>query len=336
MRLVNGARLALAATAAVTLTACGSTAAPPASGSRTSPGGTPSTSATRSAPATRPDSATPPGSATRRGSATRPASAIPGPPAGSRAEAAALARLLLSRVPLPPGARRLPQIPLPPSLTAPAYGYAGGSASLDQYQLFVLAQPVGTAAAMLAARVPPGMGDGGTGGGGTTRDVSYLARSVLAGIASAQLVLTIAPASSGGSMLRADAQVIWYPPRSAAEYIDPARYHVLGLVVTIFGRNPHTVRKVVTSQAFIARLAETLDRAQAEPTATVVCPADFEDYQLSFSVSRSSRPEVTVRANETGCGGAQVAVNGQSQPSLADYGAVGALVRQVVPVTPEI
>src|SRR5271165_2444890 len=130
MRLVNGARLALAATAAVTLTACGSTAAPPASGSRTSPGGTPSASATRSAPATQPDSA------------TRPASAIRGcPPAGSRAEAAALAQLLLSRVPLPPGARRLPQTPLPPSLTAPAYGYAGGSASLDQYQLFVLAQP---------------------------------------------------------------------------------------------------------------------------------------------------------------------------------------------------
>jgi hypothetical protein len=306
MRLVNGARLALAATAAVTLTACGSTAAPPVSASRTSPGGTPS------------------------------ASAIPGPPAGSRAEAAALAQLLLSRVPLPPGARRLPQIPLPPSLTAPAYRYAGGSASLDQYQLFVLAQPVGTVAAMLAARVPPGMGDGGTGGGGTTQDVSYLARSVPAGIASAQLVLTIAPASSGGSLLRADAQVIWYPPRSAAEYIDPARYHVLSLVVMIFGRNPHTVRKVVTSQAFIARLAETLDRAQAEPTATVVCPADFEDYQLSFSVSGSGRPAVTVRANETGCGGAQVAVNGQSQPSLADYGSVGALVRQVVPVTPEI
>ena len=195
---------------------------------------------------------------------------------------------------------------------------------------------MGTAAAMLAARIPPGMGDGGTGGGGTTQDVSYLARSVPAGIASAQLVLTIAPASSGGSLLRADAQVIWYPPRSAAEHIDPARYHVLSLVVTIFGRHPHTVRKVVTSQAFIARLAETLDRSQAEPTATVVCPADFEDYQLSFSVSGSSHPAVTVRANETGCGGAQVAVNGQSQPSLADYGAVGALVRQVVPVTPEI
>ncbi len=130
--------------------------------------------------------------------------------------------------------------------------------------------------------------------------------------------------------------ILRYPSRSAAEYIDPARYHVLSLVVTIFGRRPHTVRTVVTSQAFIARLAETLDQMQAETPGAWACPADFEDYQLSFSVSRPSRPAVVVRTTESGCGGAQVAVNGQSQPSLADYGAVGALVRQVVPVTPEI
>jgi hypothetical protein len=152
------------------------------------------------------------------------------------------------------GARRLPQTPLPPSLTAPAYGYAGGSASLDQYQLSVLAQPVGTAAALLAARVPPGMGDGGTDGGGTTQDVSFLARSVPAGIASAQLVLTIAPASSGGSLLRADAQVIWYPPRSAAEYIDPARYHLMSLTVTIFDLGFHHARPAVDNAALTDNL----------------------------------------------------------------------------------
>ena len=307
MRLVNGVCLALAATAAVTLTACGSTAAPPATGS-----------------------------------ATRPISGIPGPPARSRAEAAALARLLLSRLPLPSGASHLPQTPLPSSLSEPAVRSATDTAAyLDQYRLFALAQPMAAAAAFLAAHVPPGLSAGSTGQGSgpdgiTMQEVGYLARSVPVGIASAQLVLTIVPGSAGGSLLRADAQVIWYPSRSAAEYIDPARYHVLSLVVTIFGRNPHTVRRVVTSEAFIARLAETLDRSQAAPTAMVVCPADFEDYQLSFSLSGSSRPAVTVWANETGCGGAQVAVDGHSQPSLADYGAVGALVRQVVPVTPEI
>ncbi|HJY74752.1 MAG TPA: hypothetical protein VJ347_23505, partial [Streptosporangiaceae bacterium] len=64
--------------AAVALAACGSVVAPPASGPHSSPAGTPITSATRSA------------------------SAVPGPPAGSRPQAAALARQLLSRLRLPP------------------------------------------------------------------------------------------------------------------------------------------------------------------------------------------------------------------------------------------
>ena len=96
------------------------------------------------------------------------------------------------------------------------------------------------------------------------------------------------------------------------------------------------MHKVVTSQAFIARLAEVLDRMRAEPLGTVACPAIFAQYQLAFSVSRHSRPVVVVSSNETGCGGSGVTVNGQQQPPLADHGTVAALVGQVVTVTPEI
>ena len=314
--------VAVTVAAAVALTACGSVVAPPASGPRSSPDGTPRAIATRSAPA------------------TRSAAAVPGPPAGSRADAAALARLMLSRLRLPPGARRPPG-PLPPSLSQPAMEIAGGTASLDQHQLFALAQPMDPAAAYLAAHVPADQTPGGTGessgpDGVTMREVSDMVRSLPAGIAGAQLVLTVVPATSGGSLLRADAQVIWYPPRSAAEYIDPARYHVLSITVSVYGRRPHTVRKVVTSRTFIARLAQALDWMQAEPPGVVACPADFEDYQLSFSVSAHSRPAVVVSANGSGCGGAQVTVDGRAQPALADHGTVAALVRQVVSATPEI
>jgi len=304
MRLVTGAILVLVAT----LTACGSAAAP----------GT--------GPITHPN-------------ALRAAAPLPTPPAGTRAEAAALARQLLARLILLPGAIRLPQIPLPSSLTAAAYGYAGGSASLDQYQLFALAQPMDTAAAFLAAHVPPGLGDGGTGSGsstdgGTMQDVAYLARSVPAGIAGAQLVLTITPARSGGSLLRADAQVIWYPPRTAAEYIDPVRYHALIIDVTIYGgRKLRTVHAVVTSRAVIARIAEALDRSQAEPTAAIVCPSDAATYQLAFSVSKQGRPVVTVWSAQSGCGGSGITVNGHAQPSLADYGTVATLVDRALGLT---
>jgi hypothetical protein len=295
-----------------TLTACGSAAAPPAGGPHP--------------PAVQPDAA-------------HPRSPLPTPPAGSRAEAVALAGSLLSRLILPPGASRLPHAPLPPSLAESAYGNGDVTPSLDQYQLFALAQPMSAAAAFLAAHVPPGLGNGGTGWSGqdgrvTEMDVTYLAHQVPAGIAGAQLVLTVVPAASGRSLLRADAQVIWYPPRSAAEYIDPARYHALSITVWISGRHPHTVHQVVTSQAFIAKLAGALNRMQAEPLGPVSCPAIFAEYQLSFSVSRTSRPVVVVSANETGCGGAGITVNGHQQPPLTDDGAeVATLTDQVVTVT---
>lgn len=191
-------------------------------------------------------------------------------------------------------------------------------------------------AAFLAERVPADMGSGATGQGSGPdgawfTQVSYLPRTVPAGVYGAQLVLTVVSAGSGGSLLRADAQATWYPPRTAAEYIDPARYHVLTITVTVGGVRSHTVHAVVTSQAFITRLARSLDRAQAEPAVAISCPADFADYQLAFSVSRHSRPVVVVWSTQTGCGGSGITVDGRRQPALAD-GTVAALADQVVSV----
>jgi hypothetical protein len=269
------------------------------------------------------------------------AAEIPGPPAGSRAGAAALAQLMLSRLRLPPGARSLPSAPLPPALTEPAAWYTGGPTSLDRYRLFALAQPVDASAAWLAERMPAGMGGGGTGQGSGPdgepfMEVSYVDQSVPAGVFGAELVLSVVAGGSGGSLLRADAQVTWDPPRTAAEYIDPARYHVLSITVSVDGARPHTVHAVVTSQAFITRLARSLDRAQAEPDVALPCPADFADYQLTFSVSRHSRPVVVVQSTQTGCGGSQITVDGHRQPSLADDGTVVALADQVVSVKWEL
>jgi hypothetical protein len=312
------AALAIAVTLA-TLTSCGSVALS-SSGPRAGPSGTP------------------PGSGPHP-AAIRPAPAIPGPPSGTQAEAAALARLLLARLILPPGADRLPQTPLPPSLSGSWYAGAVVTPSLDQYRVYALTQPMAAAAAFLAARVPAGLvqvstGQYGNPGDVVEMDVTDLDQHEPAGIASAQVVLSVVPARSGGSYVRADAQIIWYPPRTAAEYIDPAHYHVLSITVLISGRRSHTVHKVVTSQAFIARLAEALDRMQAEPLGVVSCPAIFAEYQLAFSVSRHSRPVVVVWANDIGCGGAGITVNGQQQPPLVDQGGtVAALVDQVVRVT---
>jgi hypothetical protein len=268
----------------------------------------------------------------------KPASARPAPPAGSRAEAAALARLMLSRLRLPAGTRRLPPTPVPQSVSKPSL-WAGAAATLDVHQLFELARSMDAAAVVLTAHVPAGMSlavTGETGGpaGVTSQEVGYAARSVPAGVDAAQLVLTVVPTMSGGSFVRADAQVTWIPPRTAAEYIDPARYHVLMIALTTFSPRLHTIHRVVTSQAAITRLAEALNQSQVNPITTEGCPSIFAAYRLAFAVSRQDAPGVVVTASLGPCEGAQVSVGGRKQPSLRDDAAVVAVADRLLGVTP--
>jgi hypothetical protein len=312
MRAVTGAILVLAAAslAAASLAGCGTVRVPPAGDPSLIPG--------------------------ELGSA---APGIPAPPAGSRGEADALARLLLSRLRLPAGTRDLPPTPVPRFLSQPADVPADG-ALVDEHRFYAVAQPPPALSGYLVAHVPDGMTQFGTGQGSgpgepTTLDVDYLARPVPAGIYSAQVVLTMVPGSSDGSLLRADAQVIWYPSRTAAEYVDPTRYHVLTLTVTVYGQKVHTIHKVVTSRADIARLAEALDRSPAEPPVAINCPAIFVTYRLALSVSRHSRPVVVISANAIGCGGTAITVDGRPQPGLADDGAVAAAANRALGYTPK-
>jgi hypothetical protein len=228
----------------------------------------------------------------------------------------------------------------PSSLRSPSL-WGGAADQLDLHQTYELRQPMAAAAAVLTARVPAGMSQAGTGEGSgpsgvTSMEVSYTPRSVPAGIYMAQLVLTVVPAGSGGSMVRADVQVIWFPPRTAAEHIDPARYHALAITVTFYGRRLHTMHKVVTSQAVITRLAEALNRSPVRPVQTIGCPLVFAEYRLAFAVSRRARPAVVVMASRWPCEGAQIRVSGRLQPPLEDAGTVVTTADQVLGGTPRL
>jgi hypothetical protein len=302
------ARAALVVAPVAFLAACGSVAAPVAAGSHARPAG------------------------------TRLAAARRDPPAGSRAEAAGLARWMLSRLRLPAGTRRLPPSPVPRAVSEPLL-WGGAAAALDVYQLFEVRQPMAAVAAGLAAHAPAGMGQAGTGylggpSGVVSREVGYLARQVPAGVDAAQLVVTVAPAGPGGSLVRADAQVIWFPPRTTAEYIDPARYHVLAVTVTIFGPRIRTMRTVVTAQPAIGQLAATLNQSRVQPVQVPGCPAISADYQLAFAVSRDSPPVVVVYATRSPCDGARIRVGGRMQPPLQDEAGVVAVADRLLGVTP--
>jgi hypothetical protein len=302
-------RVGLALATAATLAACGSVAAPTASGPSADP------------------------------SASTPGSARPGPPAGNRAQATALALQLLSRVWLPSGARRLSPSALPPFLRTPPF-WVPATAAVDDHRQFALSQSMAAAAAALTAHVPSGMSLGTTGsasasGGVTTMLVSYDVGSVPAGIYQARLALTVAPASTGGSIVRADAQVIWFPPRTAAEYIDPSRYHVLRITVTVLNPRLRTISKVITSQAVIARLADALNQSPVQPVAPPSCPVIFATYRVEFAVSAHSRPAIVISASRWGCGGAYVSAGGHRQPPLQDAEVVVATADRLLGINPQ-
>jgi hypothetical protein len=304
-------RLGLVVATAATLAACGSIAAP---------------------------TAAPPHSA--HSAEPRLARSRPGPPAGRPASAAALAARLLSRLRLPAGAHRLPSAPVPRPLREPDMSWGRAANLMDAYRLFSLPQPMAAVAADLAAARPAGMRLSGTGeSGGTARPldgVSYTPRALPVGIYEAQLTVTVAPSATGGSLVRADAQVFWVPARTAAEYIDPARYHALQISVTVYNPKLRTIRRVVTSQAAIRRLADALNRSPALSVKTLGCPIVFAVYRLAFAAGPHSRPDVVVSATRWPCEGAGISVAGHAQPALTNAEVVVSTADRLLGFTPRL
>ena len=172
----------------------------------------------------------------------------------------------------------------------------------------------------LAGHVPSGMGpgEGGqTGQSGATQAeyVSYVPKTLPRGIAAAELATAIVPAR-GGSLLRADVQVTWYPPRSSAEYMRAARYQSVTITVSPpAGGLPRPVTRRFTSHSVVARLAELLNGLPAKPPFTGSCLA-ISPSLLVFAPRDGNWARVQIAL--AGCTGDTVRVGGRAQPALDD------------------
>jgi hypothetical protein len=134
--------------------------------------------------------------------------------------------------------------------------------------------------------------------------------------------------------VRADVQVIWYPPRTTAEYIDPERYHAVTITITIVSPRQRTIRRVVTSQAVIRQVAGALDRSPADPVTSSGCAMIFATYRLAFALSPHGPATMVASATRWPCGGVRVSAAGRIQPPLEDAGAVVAAADRLLGVTP--
>jgi hypothetical protein len=225
---------------------------------------------------------------------------------------------MLASLVLPPGSRRVGARRMPERAEVVA------SLSLvDRSSHFVVPLSMRAAAAFLDSHPPAGMLATGTGSESSRRgvleqDVSFSLRAPPAGISGdTMLLVSLARGPRGSAVARADAEVVWYPPRTAAEYLRAGKIRSARIAATFLNPRLRHVARVVTSRRAIARLAALLDHMRATDNSTRFCPSIDASYRVTFT-GRAGRPRVVVDA--TGCATDGVVVNGTAQPPLWDPG----------------
>lgn len=240
----------------------------------------------------------------------------------SAARARAYARTMLAALRLPPAARKTSWSPrsVRPMLPAPL------SDVIDLRTFYRISWSIIRVDAFLQANIPPGLRIGDTGqashaGIPLTESVDYNPRTPPPGIYQATVATTVVAATSGGSLIRVDAQVAWYPPRSAAEHLDAALYRAV--IITAPTRHsgpPDPAVRTFASSTVIRRFATILNNMPAEPSIAENCGAmSYNDaYRLAFTPKTSQEPKVVVTTSV--CSIDSVVVGGRAQPSLLDNG----------------
>ena len=241
------------------------------------------------------------------------------PSADSRAGATAYARRLLAGLRLPPGARKLPWPAKPPAGLDPMNPEIL-SDTVDLKVLYRVSASTDAVSSFLATHPPNALMVSTNGsyshfGNVTSEFVGFAPRTLPAGIYSAELNTTFKPRPGGGSLLRADAFVAWYPPRGSARLIDPAGYRA----VTIRWQHGYSVTvRTFTSRTAVAHFAGMYNALYGAPDVVTSCPAELagpgrSDYQIVFSPV-PGQPRVVV--SPTNCMFVEVSIGGRSVSSL--------------------
>jgi hypothetical protein len=235
-----------------------------------------------------------------------PASAEPTTDADRKTLATQLADQLVGEVQLPTGAH--PEPTAPAALLTQPPSTSRSPNEIDSVRWFTVSGTVDEVVAYAEAHPPKGYIADGTGSGGGPDH--YSASTSFSGNATADYDAPTASveATMAGSVVavRVDAQVIWRPIRTAAEFVPQT---VAGAIAVRSGAISATVQVTATQVPTLARL---LDALQTQTPGERHCPPITYTTAITFDVSG---PLVFTL---NGCGGVTVTAAGVAQPTLTE------------------
>lgn len=186
---------------------------------------------------------------------------------------------------------------------------------VDLDQLWSVAEPANALVAFMAAHVAGGLNcdtAGSTGG-----DISYGETLVKppAGIASAQLLVEVAPAGEATrSVLRLDAQVVFLPPRDPRSFVPAADTFARVARTDATGKSASVA---VSDPVAVAQLRTVVDGLAVAAPGASSCPSFSLAYSAAFSRSPTAAPDFVAATGP--CLTVQLTVNGTPvQPDLRD------------------
>jgi hypothetical protein len=177
--------------------------------------------------------------------------------------------------------------------------------------------------AFMLAHEPGGADMTGTGqenrSGGLREVYIHLgSRSLPKGIEDAEAVVLMVPHGASSTDVSIYVHVRWFPSRTAAENLDPAKFLTMTVSAVVLNPKLHHITRTIRSAADIDALVRLLNGFPAAPDTAQSCPGSDASYQVSFDPQIPEQAPVTVTTD--GCYGATVTVGGVPQPPLLDSG----------------
>lgn len=159
------------------------------------------------------------------------------------------------------------------------------------------------------------------------KDVAYWLRKFGPQYSAIEMDVVVVPGHHGHAFLRADVQVVWFPPRSATEHLVASDFKSVTIHEERLGKKVQHARRTFKQQAIIAKLTRVLNHEHASPGGFMSCPAEFVTYELVFT-PKQGHPKAVI--NASGCFQYGITVGTHPQPALVDDGKVESIAKHLM------